>query len=421
MREQAMPPGLALGGGRALGRGWRWLRKWAYWVRSPNRGRLWRGCSHGKGSVKILMAASCSSDRNLGVPGVMHALADQYRAAGNEVRMSFRDRPGRMGEILFGWRLARSPDVRWADVVDSHAVEAWPLCGRRQRPALVARSHGLETGVHRRLMEARRAGKARVGPVYWTYRGSVRLLAERSAIRSSDASLLLNAADLQVCQREFGADPVRLHLVRNGFPSSFLDHPMVPAEHPGILFLGSWIARKGTDLAVSAISRALRELPETPVLLAGTGLDTRTVLSDFPPDLRGAIRVIPQFRREDLPGLVEGFSILLFPSRSEGYPLSLVEAMALGMAPIATAIPGVLEVIEDGSSGILVPPEDAEATGEALVALLRSPQRLSALREGARRRVEGTSWESIATAQMGIYRTVLDTRSARSTSGQGTR
>jgi glycosyltransferase involved in cell wall biosynthesis len=268
-------------------------------------------------------------------------------------------------------------------------------------------------------MAFRKRGMVSVSPVYWTYRGSLRLYAERRAIRTADLSFLLNGEDLGICLREFHAEPCRLHLVRNGFPPEFLDGPLDAETPPGILFLGSWIARKGTDLAIEVITSVLRSHPDTPVLLAGTGVEKESVLAEFPEDVRDLPKVVPRFHREDLPSLVRGCSILLFPSRSEGYPLSLVEAMALGIAPVATAIPGVTEVVEHGISGILVRPEDASALGSALLDLVRSPVRLEVLRRGARERVRDTSWDRIASTQFAHYEKVIACR--RIPAEQGTR
>jgi glycosyltransferase involved in cell wall biosynthesis len=364
-------------------------------------------------AMRIVMAASCPSDRNLGVPGVMHALADEYRKRGHEVRMCFRDEPGRLGEVLFGWRLSRSPLARWADVVDAHAVDAWPLAGKRRRPAVVARSHGLEASLHRGVLAAHRAGRLRLSPVYWLYRGSVRLASERKALGFADASLLLNASDLAFCRNDLGIDPSRLHLVDNGFPAEFLEAPIRDEDAPKLLFLGSWIARKGSDIAVASIARILDGHPEVRVLLAGTGISEEMVLADFPPELRERVEVVPRFRREELPEIVRGCRILLFPSRSEGYPLSLVEAMALGIAPVASAIPGVVDVVRSGESGCLVVPEDAGEMARAVDGLLRSPRELASLRTGARERVGESSWGKVAQRQLELYGGILDSRRAR--------
>jgi glycosyltransferase involved in cell wall biosynthesis len=364
--------------------------------------------------VKILMAASCSSNPNLGVPGVMHSLAQEYSKLGHEVRFRFRDEPGRLAEMLFGWRLSRSEETRWADVVDCHAVEAWPLCIGKDRPAVVARSHGLELVLHRRLRREARAGNAKIGPLYWTYRGSARLWLERQSIRRSDASIILNSGDLEICRREFKAPSARLHLVPNGYPAAFLDAPLRFRATDGIAFVGSWLPRKGCDIAAAAISSLLRKRPGLRVLLAGTGVAPDVLLGDFPEDTRSGIQVVPKFSREELPDLLEGSGILLFPSRSEGSPLSLVEAMACGICPVASAIPGVVDAVRSGENGILFPPEDTAALEREVDRLLDDRNRLQTLRISARESVRGTSWKQQALRQIDLYRDILDGNRSRS-------
>lgn len=351
--------------------------------------------------MKILLAACCDPDRNLGVPGVMHSLADEYRALGHQVRFSFRKRPGRAEEMLFGIRLARSSDARWADLVDVHAVDAWPLCVLPRRAVVVARSHGLERVVHRNLLAARARGEARIGPLYWTYRGTLRLAFERAAVRHSNATFVLNDSDRRICLDEFGASPERIVQVPNGIPATFVHGELGTGD--GIAFVGSWLRRKGADVAVRVVSEVLRRNPSQEVLLAGTGAPPEQVLADFPESLRGRLKVRDRFRREELPSLLEGRGILLFPSRSEGYPLSLAEAMGCGLAPVASAIPGVLELVADGGDGILSASEDWKSMAEAILSLQADPARLRQLRERAREKVRPTAWDVVARDQLAIY------------------
>lgn len=362
-----------------------------------------RGCrTGGTVAVKILMAASCPSDRNLGVPGVMHALAEEFGRMGHQVDLLFRDRPGRLGEILFGTRLARLALRTGVDVVDSHAVEAWPLVALRRRPGVVARSHGLELAGHRRLLRARRSGGARISPVYWTYRGSVRLWTERRSIAGADAALMLNQSDMDISLREFGADPGRLILVRNGFPRGFLDEPIRVCPEPRVLFAGSWLERKGADLLPGILRGVLAEVPEAKFTIAGCGVPEETVRAALGPEVGGRTEIVTRFERASFPAVARGCSVLLFPSRSEGAPLALLEAMALGLAPVASAIPGVVERVRDGVEGLLFPVGAAAAAAGSVVDLLRNPERLSGFRSRARDSVLDLSWERIAAEQVGI-------------------
>lgn len=366
----------------------------------------------GRSVVRVLIAACCVSDPNLGVPGVMHALAEQYRDMGHEVRLSFRRGGGRLEEMLFGIRLAVSADARWAQVVDSHAVDAWPLCLRPKRPVVVARSHGLELVVHRKLLAARERGEpVRIHPVYWTYRGTARLAFERSAIRRSDAAFVLNASDRGICLDEFGADPAKVLQVPNGVPVGFLRRPLPDAA--GLAFVGSWLHRKGADLVVRSLSRILEADPDQDLLLAGAGAGADVVLRDFPEHVRPMVRIRERFRREELPDVLAGRGILLFPSRSEGYPLSLAESMALGLVPVASAIPGVVELVEHGRDGILFPPEDWNALADSVIRLRRDPALLAALRSGAREKMRSTGWDAVARDQAAVCERLLAARKGR--------
>ena len=133
----------------------------------------------------------------------------------------------------------------------------------------------------------------------------------------------------------------------------------------------------------------------------------------FPESVRSRLVVRPRFERQELPSLLSGRGILLFPSRSEGYPLSLVEAMACGVAPVASAIPGVVDVVEHGVSGLLSPPEDWKGLADSILRLQSEPALLEALRRGARERVAPTSWEPLARAQMELFETLLSRRAGR--------
>ena len=92
--------------------------------------------------------------------------------------------------------------------------------------------------------------------------------------------------------------------------------------------------------------------------------------------------------RRDLPQIMAGFDIFVLPSLWEGFGLAVAEAMAAGKPVVASRIPAVSEVVEEGESGILVHPGDAEAIAKAVLELVDSPEKALAMGEVGRRRVE---------------------------------
>ena len=77
--------------------------------------------------------------------------------------------------------------------------------------------------------------------------------------------------------------------------------------------------------------------------------------------------------RRDLGNLLAAMDVFVLPSLWEGLPLSMVLAMGAGVPVVATTVAGIPEVIDDGRTGLLVPPRDASALGRALARLLSDP------------------------------------------------
>jgi glycosyltransferase involved in cell wall biosynthesis len=88
--------------------------------------------------------------------------------------------------------------------------------------------------------------------------------------------------------------------------------------------------------------------------------------------------------RRDLPAIYSDLDALAISSRNEGTPVSIIEAMAAGVPVVSTAVGGVPDLIEDGRTGLLVPPEDAPALADALDRLLRDQDFAHTLAETAR-------------------------------------
>jgi glycosyltransferase involved in cell wall biosynthesis len=101
--------------------------------------------------------------------------------------------------------------------------------------------------------------------------------------------------------------------------------------------------------------------------------------------LEGSVSLLGQ--RDDVPDILGATDIFCLPSLWEGFGLVIAEAMAAGRPVVASRIDGIPEVVEDGVTGILVPPRDPRALAEAILELLADPNKAEAMGRAGRERV----------------------------------
>jgi glycosyltransferase involved in cell wall biosynthesis len=154
-------------------------------------------------------------------------------------------------------------------------------------------------------------------------------------------------------------------------PSELRARLGLPADRPLALFLGRLSPVKGPDVLVEAL-RPLRERGvRAAFVLTGEG-QLRGPLEDAvrAHGLQDEVVFTGPVPRERVAEYLAASDVLVLPSRSEGLPHAVLEAMALGLPVVASAVGGVPEVVQDGVTGALVPPEDPRALAAALEPLL---------------------------------------------------
>jgi glycosyltransferase involved in cell wall biosynthesis len=133
-------------------------------------------------------------------------------------------------------------------------------------------------------------------------------------------------------------------------------------------YVGRMVPIKDLPMLVNAFAQALRACPRLRLLLVGDGPlrgEIDALVSRL--GMSGAVRFAGW--TEDLPGVYATLDICALASRNEGTPVAVIEAMAAARAVVATAVGGVPDVVQDGVTGVLVPPGDAGAMAAALVRL----------------------------------------------------
>jgi glycosyltransferase involved in cell wall biosynthesis len=192
------------------------------------------------------------------------------------------------------------------------------------------------------------------------------------------------AATLQALRQEIGLQP----------------------EQKVVLYAGRLVEVKGVDILLDAVAQLPPDLP-VKVLLAGEG-PLQEALTHQAAALGIGERVQFLGLRRDMPALLNLADLVVLPSRWEGLPMILLEAMAARKAIIATAVGGVPGVIAQGETGWLIPPYNPAVLAEAMLTLLSSPQLRSVLGEGAYEVVSQHYSAQAAVQKLhNVYRSVL--------------
>jgi len=127
---------------------------------------------------------------------------------------------------------------------------------------------------------------------------------------------------------------------------------------------------KGHPTLLEAWPAVLRLCPEAYLLIVGEG-GQREALERQVNDLRIGHRVVFTGRRDDVPAVTAALDVAVLPSYREAQGLTILEAMALTRPVVASNVGGIPEMIQDGVTGLLVPPRDPDALALAIVRLLR--------------------------------------------------
>jgi glycosyltransferase involved in cell wall biosynthesis len=314
-------------------------------------------------------------------------LADDARAAGCRVVALGLDRPWKL------WRLpalARALRRSRPDVV--YALLFWGY-GLALPAAAVASPRALRVAGRRSLPHDDRP---RLG--LWM---PIRPLADRC----SHAVIVNNRhgvdAWLEVSPRLRG----RMHFVANGVhvPPRPAAPPPAPAPRE-IVCVANYIPYKGLDVLVEALGRLPGDLPPWRASLVGEG-PSRSHLEALIARLSLGEAVRLEGRHRDVGVFLRRASLFVLPSRGEGMPNAVLEAMAHGVPVVATAVGGIPELL-GGGAGLTVAPDDPDALAAAIAAMLRDDAaRIAAGRQG---RVEAEERYSVAAMRDGTLRVMRD-------------
>ncbi len=205
-----------------------------------------------------------------------------------------------------------------------------------------------------------------------------------------------------------------LHDARDGYPviagKTSVVHNAVAAyagtitslqlDPPQLLHVGRLVPEKGADLAIAALPAVLASAPDTRLRIAGDGPLRATLLRQAAElGVAERVEILGFVAHPALSHLLAQASIVVQPSRTEGIPLAALEAAHAGRPVVAARVGGFPELVIDGETGLLVPPESPRAVAEAIRQLIRDPDGARRMGANARRRArESFKWSDYVDA-----------------------
>jgi glycosyltransferase involved in cell wall biosynthesis len=218
------------------------------------------------------------------------------------------------------------------------------------------------------------------------------VMAERLLLRGTDAVIVSAASVKDFYIEQIHAEPSKVEVIYNAVDweqlKTTVDRQAVraalqlPDGAPVIGIIARLTPQKAHHVLFDAVA-GTPALAAAHLIVIGDG-ELRGDLEAQASRLGITDRVHFLGARRDLGNLLAAMDIFVMPSYWEGLPLSMVLAMGAGLPVVATRVAGIPEVVEDGRTGLLVPPGDRAALGEALARLVSAPAFGAALGTAAR-------------------------------------
>lgn len=223
---------------------------------------------------------------------------------------------------------------------------------------------------------------------------------ERLTMAPSHRNLSQNPEDIPVAVAERISRPGLIELIGNGIDIHAFDPALrdrhrrdevraslgLDASHRVVGMVARFVAEKGYREMIRAAQTVASRMPEARFLFVGPaepekadGLDPRLIEEA---GLAGVVRFLGH--RSDVADLYSVMDVLALPSHREGFPRAPMEAAASGVPAVVTDIRGCRQTVDDGKTGYLVPPRDADSLAAALLELLGDDGRRAAFGRAAR-------------------------------------
>ncbi|MEW6358168.1 MAG: glycosyltransferase [Planctomycetota bacterium] len=240
------------------------------------------------------------------------------------------------------------------------------------------------------------------------WKGFIHRLVDRAVGAFADAAIANSLAVQDACVRS-GVAMQKIVLIRNGVDlnrfkpgkKDLQGNLQIEGKRRVVGFAGRLVPEKGVSYLIEAIELVSRKLPDVLLLVAGEG--------DLRAGLEARYHDSPHIgflgHMDDMADFYRVLDVFALPSLWEGLPNAVIEAMACGVAVVATDVGGTGEAVKDGETGLLVPPRSPRDLAEAMQRLLESPSECRRMGDRAREFVEREfGMETMVSSTVRLYR-----------------
>jgi len=374
-------------------------------------------------TLRILFVANTPRNPLKGASGCDIATIDALREQGHHVDeiwdsdMQPRRIPhGNLHLLLelpsrFSHAVAKKTQNTVYDVIqvnECHAYKAARQHRQARRPGIfVNRSHGWEPSGRRALakwaaeMDRRSNWKKRASSTLsWIMERHNRLV-----VKYSDAMVVCSEDDRSSILGNYRADAASILALPPGAPRDFINEPIATHERSAqhLLHVGQFHPAKAPQIIANVASQVLRTDPRAKFTWVCDQRDHVAALSLLAPDVLDRVSMLDWMDRSQLRQVYDRHAIFLFPSYTEGFSLTFLEALARGLCVVATRINGMKEVINDGANGYLFERDDVQGMAEQILKLFQSPQLADLIGAAARQTAELYPWSASALKLESFY------------------
>jgi len=290
------------------------------------------------------------------------------------------------------------------DLVETGENIALHQAALGEKPPVVVRGHG--NGLSIKRFSGNRVG--------WGDRLGRRL--QLAGMRRANAVTAVSKFQARELGKDLALPESEIHVIPNPISPALLQQalaqPRVEPAKPVVLYTGRIEVNKGSLELLRSVDQVAAQFPSVEYLMAGgrhNSIDDHSLEAAMGRNgTRKHVQLLGHVPWQELADLYRRASVFVMPSYYETFGISVIEAMAFGLPVVAANVGGLPEVVEDGVTGILVPPKDSQALGEAIVRLLRDPDLSARLGRAGRERVcSEFTVDRIVTQTLVVYQSVI--------------